>query len=202
MVIGVLAGRRSVSEPSGVVLHLHLGELREDIGHAAGQAHFAFIDQQHRGDASDRLGHRIDAEQAVGRITVEHLASRCRARHIRERPARPSAAIMPGNLPGPTQHRSGRDQRDQFRARFGSGIGSHAAAMPAQPASAQPAVIRQASARNGHGIHPGIPCSLARNRQPRRFREHGGQSGLFHARRRPPFSVAAADYPNLPRRKE
>jgi hypothetical protein len=46
-------------------LHLHLRELRQHVRQGLVEPQPAFVDQDHRGHAGDRLGHRIDAEQAV-----------------------------------------------------------------------------------------------------------------------------------------
>ena len=56
--------RRRAEVP--VVVHLHVGEGRDDAGKRIVQREAPFLDEDHRGDARDRLGHRVDAEDVVG----------------------------------------------------------------------------------------------------------------------------------------
>jgi hypothetical protein len=48
------------------LLHLHVGELRQDLGERLVERELAVVDQHHRRHAGDRLGHRIDAVDALG----------------------------------------------------------------------------------------------------------------------------------------
>jgi hypothetical protein len=52
------------------VLHVDAPELRQNLMEGLIQRHLVLIDQLHRRHAGDRLGHRVDAKQAVGRHCV------------------------------------------------------------------------------------------------------------------------------------
>ena len=49
-----------------IVVHLDVGERGDDAGERIVQGEAALLDEDHRGDARDRLGHRVDAEDVVG----------------------------------------------------------------------------------------------------------------------------------------
>ena len=75
--------------------HLGVRELRQVARHRMVQQNTPLLDQHHHGDAGDRLGHRGDAEQGVGR----HRAALLAVRH-------PEGAQM-GDLAAPGDQRRG-----------------------------------------------------------------------------------------------
>ena len=69
--------RASIKAFHRIDQHHRVFETGDEIGDILVEADLAVFDQHHRGHTRDRLGHRIDAEQAVGVHRAGFAASDC-----------------------------------------------------------------------------------------------------------------------------